>query len=124
MRKITLGAAALAAVLMLSLDTGAAQAAHGFGLHFGGRNVHLDIGNPHGYRHGRQVAYRRPYSNPRWYGHNNVYRGRPHLDWHDTSHFDYVPGGYVRHNNHYDYVPGRHVWHREGHWDVHHGRHH
>jgi hypothetical protein len=37
--------------------------------------------------------------------------------WHDTSHFDYYPGGYVPHGNHLDYVPGHSAYHRDGHWD-------
>lgn len=124
MRRLTLTCAALATVVLCGLDSREANAAHGFGLHIGGRNVHLDIGNPHGYGYRQQVAYRRPYSNPQWYGRYNTQRRGTHLDWHDTSHVDYIPGGYVRHYDHYDYVPGRHVWHQEGHWDVHRGGHH
>ena len=46
--------------------------------------------------------------------------GRPHLDWHDTTHWDYHPGYVVPHGNHYDYVPGHYHLHRDGHWDLHH----
>src|SRR5262245_22621061 len=43
-----------------------------------------------------------------------------HDHWHDTSHYDYHPGGYVPHYDHFDYVPGHYDYHREGHWDHHH----
>ncbi len=124
MNKITLSLAALAALLMVGLDGPSAQAAHGFGgfgIHLGGRNVHLDIGNPHGrhYQPQRQVTYRRSYSNPRWYG-----SSAGHYDYHDTSHYDYHPGGYVRHGNHLDYQRGHYDFHQQGHYDRHHGGHH
>lgn len=47
-----------------------------------------------------------------------------HYDWHDTSHYDYIPGHYQRHYNHYHYVPGRYQFHQDGHWDYHRGGHH
>jgi len=124
-RKVPLAIAALAAMALVGLDTQGAKAAHGFGgfgLHFGGRNVHLDIGNPHGrysgYGQRRAVAYR---STRTFYP---QYQTRAHYDWHDTSHFDYHPGGYVRHGNHFDYRPGHYDWHQEGHYDRHTGGHH
>jgi len=122
-RKIVkVGAVALATMMFVGIDSKPAQAQFGFGgfgIHLGGRNVHVDIGNPHGYRssYGRQSNYGRSYQR------YQAYRAPAHLDWHDTSHVDYIPGGYVRHRNHYDYVPGRHVIHREGHYDVHRGGH-
>lgn len=110
MKKLTIALAVVATFALMSVDMNTAEAAHGyggFGIHFGGRNVHLDIGRPHGYqsRHG--------------------YRGRRshHYDWHDTTHLDYHPGGYQRHNNHYDYVPGHYDVHQTGHWDRHRGHH-
>jgi hypothetical protein len=36
--------------------------------------------------------------------------------WHDTTHLDYVPGGFVRHYDHFDYVPGYYRVHHTGHW--------
>ena len=51
--------------------------------------------------------------------HSGLYRSyyrRPAV-WHDTSHYDYHPGRYVRHGNHYDYIPGHAHLHRTGHWD-------
>ena len=106
MKKLTIALAAVATLALVNADSNSAEAAHGyggFGIHLGGRNVHLDIGNPHGYR----SHYR--------------HRGRQshHYDWHDTSHYDYHPGGYQRHNNHYDYVPGHWDYHQTGHWDRH-----
>ena len=121
MNKLSFGLAALSAMALVTMDTSAAQAAHtyrGFGLHIGGRNVHLDIGNPHGRRSRSRVVYRtsRAYV--------PSHRTRYHYDWHDTSHWDYHPGEFVRHGNHYDYIPGHYDWHQEGHWDRHRGSHH
>lgn len=36
--------------------------------------------------------------------------------WHDTTHYDWHPGGWQRHGNHFDYVPGHYDLHRTGHW--------
>lgn len=44
------------------------------------------------------------------------YRSNYRPTWHDTSHYDYHPGGYQRHRNHYHYVPGHYDLHRTGHW--------
>ena len=61
-----------------------------------------------------------------YYGHNHGWggydgyhgrRGRRGRVWHDTSHYDYHPGGFQRHRNHYHYVPGHYDFHRDGHWD-------
>ena len=52
-------------------------------------------------------------------GYHSGYRGG-HGHWHDTSHYDYHPGGFQRHGNHYHYVPGHYDFHRDGHWDYHH----
>ena len=43
-----------------------------------------------------------------------------HYDWHDTTHYDYIPGRWVKHGCHWHYIPGRRVLHRDGHWDLHH----
>lgn len=76
-------------------------------------------------------------------GHDAIYGGVPSRNWrtagihggghfdayHDTSHYDWVPGHWVWHHGHYDWVPGRYVLHVEGHVDhvypdhVHHGGH-
>jgi hypothetical protein len=46
--------------------------------------------------------------------------GGGHLHYHDTSHFDYVPGGYVQHYDHFHYQPGGYIYHQTGHYDLHH----
>ncbi len=71
---------------------------------------------------GIQIGPRYGYSGGHYggYGHRS-HRG--HYDWHDTSHYDYHPGGFQRHNNHYHYVPGHYDYHRSGHWDYHRGGH-
>ncbi len=46
--------------------------------------------------------------------------GGGHLHYQNTSHFDYVPGGFVGHWNHYHYRPGGYIFHQQGHWDLHH----
>jgi len=113
MKKFTLSLAALAAFAMLSMDTGVAEAAHlfrGFGIHIGGRNVHLDIGRPHGYRD--YPSYRSTYFAP-----------SQHV-WRNTSYFDYHPSGNTRYGNHCDYVPSHFDYHQTGHWDHGYGGHH
>ena len=42
--------------------------------------------------------------------------------WHDTSHWDYHPGGYVWNGFRWVYVPGHFDFHRTGHF--HHPHHH
>ena len=37
--------------------------------------------------------------------------------WHDTSHYDYVPGIVVPHGNHSHYIPGHLEYHQTGHYD-------
>lgn len=127
MNKITLSIAGLATLLLAGFDIKQAQAAHGYrgvGIHIGGPNLHLDIGRPHArhYQSQSRVAYR-PIGAYR--GHSRL---RGHYDWHDTSHYDYHPGEYVRHGNHFDYNPGHYDWHSQGHYDWHgpghRGRHH
>ena len=106
MKTLTIALAAVATLALVGADSNAAHGYGGFGIHIGGRNVHLDIGRPHGYRS------------------HNVYRTRQsahHYDWHDTSHVDYHPASYQRHYNHYDYVPGHLDYHQTGHWDRHRG---
>ena len=118
MKTFTIALAAVTTLALVSADSKPAHAAHGyggFGLHIGGRNVHLDIGRPHGYRthavHRRHGVHR-----PRHTGY--------HYDWHDTSHYDWHPGEYRWHYNHFDYVPGHWDFHRTGHWDRHRNGHH
>ena len=73
-----------------SLGTSQAQAV---GFHFRGGGVHVDVGHVQ---------------------HRNYYGGR-HF-YHNTSHYDYHPGRYVRHRSHYDY-------HRTGYYDYYRGNH-
>ncbi|MCA9231032.1 MAG: hypothetical protein KDA57_10290 [Planctomycetales bacterium] len=118
MKRFTLGLATLAAVAMLSVDMATAEAAHGFrgfGIHLGGPNVHLDIGNPHGYR-SHQARYP-------GIGHSYFHGPSPHV-WHNTSHFDYHPPEHIWHGNHFDYFPGHFDYHETGHWDRGYGGHH
>jgi hypothetical protein len=80
------------------------------GVHLAGPGYHIDFGRSHHhdgyYGHHRRVAYG-------FYG-GDCYRGSR---WHDTSHYDYHPGEFVRHRNHYHYVPGHWDYHETGHWD-------
>ncbi len=55
----------------------------------------------------------------RSHGHHNYCQPRVQRTWHDTSHYDYHPGQYVRHGNHFHYQPGHYDLHRTGHWDTH-----
>lgn len=84
------------------------------GIHFGAGPVHVDIGNPHGgwYR-GNYGGYHGHYDRHSTY--HQGHWGGSHY-WHDTSHWDYHPGSFVRHRNHYHYVPGHYDLHRDGHW--------
>jgi hypothetical protein len=91
--------ALLAATFSLMASPG--QAA-GFGIYFSGPRHHVDYGY-HGYHGG-------------WPGHHGWYGDR----WHDTSHYDYHPGEFIRHRNHYHYVPGHYDFHPSGHWDHYH----
>jgi len=123
MTKFTLSLAAATAMLFASPQAPEAEAQ---GIHFGLGRLHVDVGNPH---RGFHSNYGRVYQPRRYarsviygdYGHGGFGHGRRTARYHDTSHFDYIPGHYVPHGNHFDYIPGRTVFHREGHWDY--GRH-
>lgn len=87
--------------------------ADGFGLRVAGRGYLVDIGRGHygapyydGYR-----SYKVGYG----YGGHGCHGDRG--VWHDTSHYDYHPGEFVRHRDHFDYVPGHYDFHETGHWD-------
>ncbi len=43
-----------------------------------------------------------------------------HLDYHNTTHMDYVPARAVPHYGHLDYQPGGYILHQTGHYDLHH----
>ena len=115
-----------AAVLGLMIAGTTAANAGGIQVQIGGfggpvgHGVHSGHGG-HGYHGG--------------HGHSNGWRsggihGGRHIDvYHDTTHYDWVPGHWEWHHGHYDWVPGRYVLHVDGHVDhvyrnhVHHGRH-
>ena len=104
MNKLALTFVAVVAFAVVSTTADTAEA-RGFRFHFGGGGVHVDIGNVSHYgHHGRHSRHG---------GHG---WGGSHV-WHDTSHWDYIPGRYVWHGDHYDYIPPRRVYHHEGHWD-------
>lgn len=108
MRKLTFALAAVAVLVLLGADSNTANAAYGysgFGIHIGGRNVHLNIGRSHGY--GLHQYYR------------TEFRASHHYNGHNTSYFDYHPGSYQWNYNHYDYVPGHLDYHQTGHRDRH-----
>jgi len=94
------------AVVVAALATMGSTAEAG---HRGHRNFGWNSG--HGCN-GRSVSRRS-------FGYRNHYSPRVHNTWHNTSHYDYHPGQYVRHGNHFDYQPGHYDLHRTGHWDTH-----
>jgi hypothetical protein len=100
----------VSAVLAFIIGTlGGAKEASAQGFHFGGAGVHVDVGYPHSYGGYPYTTY--------W---GNGWSGWGGHTWHDTTHYDYHPGGFRRHNNHYHYVPGHYDVHYDGHWDHHH----
>ena len=106
-RKVCLGLTVLAGV---SLFAGSQSASAGsFNFRFGGG--HDSHYQPRSFYGGGWGG--------RGHGHHDHGRARRHAHWHDTSHYDYHPGEYVRHRNHYHYVPGHYDFHQEGHWDSH-----
>lgn len=111
----------IAAAALLTVGAGTSEADHGI------------VGGVYGRGHGHYSHHRGFYEGPRIYfgRYSSGYRGgfyggfhgrhghHGHHHWHDTSHWDYHPGGFVPHYDHYDYVPGHWDWHQEGHWDHH-----
>ena len=90
------------------------------GLAFGVGSVALADHGHHGghghggHGHGHNHRNRSFYGGANFGGGGSYYRSGP--SWHDTSHYDYHPGGFQRHRNHYHYVPGHYDYHRSGHW--------
>jgi len=84
----------------------------------------ISVGRGH-YGHGHYGGYR-GFVGRGGYGYGGYGRsyypsyGHSHSVWHDTSHYDYHPGGFARHGNHYHYIPGHYDWHQDGHWDHYH----
>ena len=108
---------AIAVIAASAMLVSGGEEARAQGIHIGGRGVHIDVGRPHGRRYGGHSFYHSGY------GHRGGWSGwgghRSHYDWHDTSHYDFHPGGFERHRNHYHYVPPHYDYHRDGHWDRH-----
>jgi hypothetical protein len=109
MRTLVLLCGTLAAMVLISSANSPAQA-RDFGFHISGPGYHVDFGRPHA-----RTAYYGSYYGGHGGYHDHHYRGR--RTWHDTSHYDYHPGEFVRHRNHYHYVPGHYDYHEDGHWD-------
>lgn len=113
MRRITTATAVLATLTMVALSTESADAYYGqssFGLHIGGRNASLSIGTvgAPAYTRSNQVAYRRPYSNPAWYGYESRSRVSPYR--YEASRRHYSPDRYTQRRDRCDYRPGGYVW--------------
>lgn len=108
MKRILLG---VAAVAMLALGSARAEAAHG-----GGVSISIGYGGYGGYPVARRSFYHG--HGGHWGGYYGGW-GHGHAHWHDTSHWDYHPGGFYRHRNHFHYMPGHYDWHHDGHWDHH-----
>jgi hypothetical protein len=118
----------IAAMVCLAAGAGAAEAGHGIVGGVYGRVGYGRASNPSHYSYNRGF-----YGGPRvyssygsrglpgiYYGrHGQGHHGHGGHYWHDTSHFDYHPGGFVPHYDHYDYIPPHYDWHQEGHWDHH-----
>lgn len=114
MKSFVIALVAAGAVSLVGINERPAMAG-GWGIHVAGPGYHFDVG--HG--HGRHRSYYRGA------GFHGGHGGWGHgwsggHSWHDTSHFDYHPGGYVPHYDHVDYVPGHWDYHQQGHWDHHH----
>jgi hypothetical protein len=107
---------AITATALLAWAAWGSQAVAG-GFHFGYSSPGYYGGYNSGYGAYGYGGYGRGYGGGYGggYGYPSVQR------WHDTSHFDYHPGGFARHYNHYHYVPGHYDFHRSGHVDTYHG---
>lgn len=103
MRKLIYASVAIAGLFLAT--SGTAEAGR-LRFSFGGGHHH------HGY-HGGHGFYGGHYGHGHYGG---VYSYPTYPRYHDTSHYDWHPGGYLRHGNHYDYVPGHYDWHPTGHW--------
>jgi hypothetical protein len=122
---------AIAALTLIGGSAATAEAGHGIvGGVYGRVGTGRAINGSHysynrgfyGGHGGARYSYYRAHPYGAYYGggrHGHGHHGHGHHQWHDTSHYDYYPGGYVRHYDHYDYVPPHYDWHQEGHWDHH-----
>lgn len=94
----------VAVVGMFLVASGSSEAGghgyHGGSGYFGGHGCNT------GYGYGWGGSYTPVYQ---------TYPSFGYPQWHNTSHWDYHPGGYVPHGNHVDYVPGHWDYHQTGH---------
>jgi hypothetical protein len=74
-----------------------------------------EAGGFHGYGHGGFYGGHIHHDVNPW-----IHPGHGHLHWHDTTHYDFIPGRWVQHGCHSHWIPGRWVLHQDGHFDVHH----
>ena len=93
--------ASVAAVGILLVATSSSEAG---GVHYGYGGTHHGVHGHHNHGFGGYAP-----------SYGCYYPSYP--QWHDTSHYDWHPGGFVPHGNHYHYVPGHYDLHRTGHWD-------
>jgi hypothetical protein len=114
MTKLILAVATCSAIALLAVDADVAKA-DGFSIQFVSPGYGCYDGHSN-YLH--NAYYGRRYGS--YYGRYGGYYPRGGHTWHDTSHWDYHPGGFVRHYDHYHYQPGHWDYHQEGHWDHHH----
>ncbi len=107
-------AAAVALALGVTLNSNEAEARGFGGLHLQSGNVHVDLGNPHGFHH---VGYNGNHGNFNhgWGG----WGGGCGSTWQNTGHYDYHAPQLRWHGNHFDYQPGHYDYHNTGHWDHH-----
>jgi hypothetical protein len=104
MKTLIIATVALAAFAFVG--TNAVEAGHGHS----GISVQFGSGAPH--FHGF-YGQRRQFRNFGLYG---VRSGWSNSWYHQSGHWDYHPGGVVRHRNHFDYIPGHYDWHDTSHW--------
>ncbi|MFT5304165.1 MAG: hypothetical protein ACI87E_004208 [Mariniblastus sp.] len=113
-RSSAVAMAAVAALFVMSQDASAQSCGYGGG--YGG------IGISAGYGNGISVGINRISFNQGNYGYSrnigySTYRPTfRQSSYHNTGHYDYHPGSYVRHGNHYDYQRGHYDYHNTGHW--------
>jgi len=103
---------ALTTAMVLGFALSGPETASAGGVHF--------YSGPYGTGFGLNTGHR---GHLQGYGNRVHVRQRGHYHYHDTSHFDYVPGRVVPHRNHFHYIPGGYQFHREGHYDYHRGGH-
>ncbi len=108
MNKLALTLVAIVGISVVGLSASSAEAkkfGKHFGVHVSGNGYHFGIGSSHhnnSFQHGTHGFY----GGAGWGGGHQ---------WHDTSHYEVVPGYYVWNGDHYDYVPPRTIYHNSGH---------